>query len=118
MSGYPKYTTPSSQQSSGSVTITHPYHPLHGQQVELVRVRHGVDPDLIVRLPDGRHAAISMYWTDYAGQLNPAPRPIPTHLLDLEGLRQVIQFIDRIRQASSRRTADDGARLAHLQPDQ
>jgi len=31
------------------VTITHPYHPLRGHRVTLVRIRHGVDPDLIVQ---------------------------------------------------------------------
>jgi hypothetical protein len=39
------------------VTITHPYHPLRGQQLPVVCFRHGESPDVIVRLPDGSHAA-------------------------------------------------------------
>src|SRR6266700_5225917 len=40
----PKYTTPSSPRVSGWVTVTHPHHPLYGQQVEIIRVRRGADP--------------------------------------------------------------------------
>jgi hypothetical protein len=82
----------------GWVTITHPHHPLCGQQVEVVRIRRGADPDLIVRLPDGLHAAIAMSLTDYAASPEHDPPPAPMHLLDFNGLRQIIQFIDRIRQ--------------------
>jgi hypothetical protein len=46
------------------VTITHPHHPLHGQRCEVVRIRRGVDPDLVIRLADGSHAAIAMSSTD------------------------------------------------------
>jgi hypothetical protein len=35
------------------VTVTHPHHPLYHQQVQLIRVRRGPDPDLIIRMPDG-----------------------------------------------------------------
>lgn len=80
------------------MTITHPYHPLFGQQVEIVRVRRGVDPDLIVRLPDGHHAAIAMSWTSSSP---PSPRDTPPSatppLLDLNGLRQIVQLIDHMR---------------------
>jgi hypothetical protein len=81
------------------VTVTHPLHPLYGQQVEVVRIRRGVDPDLIVRLPDGRHAAIAPSWT--AETLLPAlnePAPVPP-LLDGDGLRQLVVIIARIRAA-------------------
>src|ERR1700748_865347 len=91
MVGCYKHTTPSSQSSSGFVTVTHPHHPLRGQRVEIVRLRRGNDPDLIVRLPDGRHAAIALSSTDY---LSPSERdlsPGSDHLLDLDGLRQVLQ---------------------------
>src|SRR5437588_105797 len=62
--GSPQYTTSLSQLSLEYVTITHPHHPLSGQRCEVVRIRRGVDPDLIVRLRDGSHAAIAMSWTD------------------------------------------------------
>jgi Family of unknown function (DUF5372) len=97
-SGCPKHTTPSSQPSSGFVSITHPHHPLRGQRVEIIRLRRGRDPDLIVRLPDGRHAAIALSSTDYLSSLDSPFRPAAEHLLDLEGLRSVIQLLDRIAQ--------------------
>jgi hypothetical protein len=82
------------------VTITHPHHPLRGQRCEVVFIRRGVDPDLILRLADGTHAAIAMSWTDSgqdetlaAVQSGPA---LP--LLDLQGLRQILHLWDQLRQ--------------------
>jgi len=46
------------------VTITHPHHPLHGQRCAVTHIRRGADPDLILHLPNGTHAAIAMRWTD------------------------------------------------------
>jgi Family of unknown function (DUF5372) len=88
------------------VTITHSQHPFRGQQVEVVRLRRaagGADPDLIVRLPDGVHAAIAMSSTDYGGaavRALSAPLPataVPPPLLDLDGLRQAAQLIEQLR---------------------
>ena len=97
-SGSSPHTTPFSQSSLESVTITHPHHPLRGQRVMLVRIRQGVDPDLIVQLPDGTHTALAMSSTDYAGTPAAAPPGDPTPLLALEGLRQVVRLVERCRQ--------------------
>ena len=82
------------------MTITHPHHPLRGQHCEVVFIRRGIDPDLILRLSDGTHAAIAMSWTN-AGQ----PQELPTTQhetelprLDLQGLRQIVQLLDQLRQ--------------------
>jgi hypothetical protein len=80
------------------VTITHPHHPLRGHCVQIVRIRRGPDPDLIVRLPSGLHAAVAMSWTDYAA-LPALEAPVPTpHLLEIEGLRRAAALIARLRQ--------------------
>src|SRR5438552_6953711 len=92
----PQHTTPSSQSPSGFVTVTHPHHPLCGQKLEIIQVRRGLDPDLIVRLPDGHHAAIAMSGTDWASPPHDVTSPRPDHLLDLDGLRQARRLIDRI----------------------
>jgi Family of unknown function (DUF5372) len=81
------------------VTVTHPHHPLYGQQVTIVRLRHGAQPDLVVRLPDSSHAAIAMHLTDYAGAPAASPSADPLPLLDLAGLRQIVQLLDRLRLA-------------------
>lgn len=89
------------------MTISHPFHPLRGQQVEIIRIRWGTDPNLIVRLPDGLHAAIAVDWTDYATPSDLEPPSVPPHLLDFDGLCQVVQFIDHIRQGGQNRATDD-----------
>ena len=63
-----------------------------------MRIRRGADPDLIIRFPDGLHAAVAMSLTDYATSSEHEPPPAPLHLLDLNGLRQIVQFIDRFHQ--------------------
>jgi hypothetical protein len=81
------------------VTITHPHHPLCGEQLPVVCVRRGERPDVIVRFPDGSHAAVALDATDYAIVSSASPPPIlASHLLDLQGLRQMAQFIDNLRQ--------------------
>jgi hypothetical protein len=80
------------------VTITHPHHPLRGRQVEIIRIRRGADPDIVVGLPDGSHAAIAMSWTDFGAAPQAKTTDVAPHLLDLEGLRHALRVIDRIRQ--------------------
>jgi hypothetical protein len=81
------------------VTITHPHHPLRGQRVEIVRIRRGNDPDLIVVSPDGRHTAIALSSTDYDSSPEIPPTVTAEHLLDLDGLRRAVELLDRLAQA-------------------
>src|SRR2546423_15575867 len=93
----PKYTTPSSPRVWGWVTVTHPSHPLCCQQVEIIRVRRGPDPDLIMRHLDGYHGAIAASWTTYAS----TPESVasePPPLLDLEGLSQLARVIEQLQE--------------------
>ena len=92
-----QHTTLSSQPPLESVTIIHPHHPLYGQQVAIVRIRRGADPDLVVRLPDGTHAAIALRLTDFAAATGADLPGDATHLLALGGLRQVVQLLERLR---------------------
>ena len=58
-------------------------------------------------LPDGRHAAIALSSTDYASALEGSPAA-DEHLLDLDGLRRVIELLDRLAQPEdATSTADD-----------
>ena len=80
------------------MTITHPHHPLRGQQLPVVSVRRGESPDVIVRLPDGSHAAVALSTTDYAADSLADLSPVAaSHLLDLQGLRQLAQLVDERR---------------------
>jgi len=82
----------------GFVTIIHPHHPLRGQRCEVLRLRRGTAPDVIVRLPDGSHAALAQSWTDYGNPAPPEPGNAELPLLDLSGLRHVAQLIAQLRQ--------------------
>lgn len=73
--------------------MTHPHHPLYGQRVQLIRVRRGPDPDLIVRLPDGYHGAIAASLTDYGGPSDPTLLAAAPPLLSVEGLWQIAQWV-------------------------
>jgi hypothetical protein len=61
-------------------------------------------------LPDGRHAAIALSSTDYAPLLESPPTRGAEHLLDLDGLRQVIKLLDRLAQPE-RAIATPGDRI-------
>ncbi len=79
------------------MTVTHPSHPLSGQQVEIIRVRRGPDPDLIIRHLDGYHGAIAASWTTYASAPDALPAEKPP-LLDLEGLCQLARFVEQLQE--------------------
>jgi hypothetical protein len=79
------------------VTITPPHHPLHGQHVDIVRIRRGPDPARIVRWPDGTHTASAMRWTDSAASPEPTPSAGVIPVLALEGLRQRVACLAHLR---------------------
>jgi hypothetical protein len=92
------------------VIVTHPSHPLHGQRVNVIRIRRGADPDLIIRMPDGYHGAIAASWTDYAHPSDPMdPMPSqadPPPLLSLDGLLSITRFVQHIRNEPLRSGGD------------
>ena len=90
-----QHTTPFDKPTLEWVTVTHPHHPLYGQRVQLVRVRRGPDPDLIIRMPDGYHGAIAASLTDYAGASEAASSVAEPPLLALEGLWRIAQFVEQ-----------------------
>jgi len=97
------------------VTITHPHHPLCGQRCEVVYIRRGTDPDLILRLADGTHAAIAMSWTDSGcpQELPTTPSETTLPLLDLHGLRQLVHLFKQLRHEDRFPTRRRRARRPH-----
>ena len=81
------------------MTVIHPHHPLYGQQVEIIRVRRGPDPDLIIRHLDGYHGAIAASWTTYASASDALPGEKPP-VLDLEGLCQLARVVEHLQERS------------------
>jgi Family of unknown function (DUF5372) len=87
--------------------VTHPHHPLHGQRVQLIRVRRGPDPDLIIRMPDGYHGAIAASLTDYAGSFDPELWTGEPPLLSIEGLWQIARWVRQQRENQEQRGEDE-----------
>lgn len=77
--------------------MTHPHHPLYSQRLQLIRVRRGPDPDLIIRMPDGYHGAIAASWTDYAGPQAIDPSSDAPPLLAIDGLCHIAAFVEQYR---------------------
>ena len=63
--------------------------------MEIIRVRRGPDPDLIIRQIDGYHGAIAASWTTYASISDELVGEKPA-LLDLEGLLQVARLVEQL----------------------
>jgi hypothetical protein len=71
---------------------------MRGQTLAVVRIRHGVNPDIIVCAPDGSHMSIALSDTDYGVENSSAQSSPPlAHLLDLNGLRRIAQILDDFR---------------------
>src|SRR5438270_5781956 len=104
---YSQRTTPFSKPSVEWVSVTHPHHPLHGQRVQLIRVRRGADPDLIIRLPDGYHGAIAASLTDYNGPPGPDVSTMDPSLLSIEGLWRIAHWGQQQHEGQPQRGADD-----------
>jgi Family of unknown function (DUF5372) len=81
------------------VRVIHPHHPLCGQQVEILRIRRGPDPDLIIRHVDGYHGAIAASWTSYASAAETLASEKPA-LLDLEGLCHLARRVEQLEERS------------------
>lgn len=83
-----------------SVTITHPYHPLHGQKLELVCVPKNVNSKLLVRHPTGRSFRIPRDWTDFENPQVKQPQAAYSPLLDISGLRAAARIISTMKNES------------------
>jgi hypothetical protein len=61
-----------------------------------------MDPDLLVHGPDGRHVRVAMSWTNYARSPDDSGRTSPPPLLDVDGLRQIVHLMERMRAEKDR----------------
>ncbi len=87
------------------VTITHPCHLFYDQQVQILSLYQSDELEIIVQFPDDSRARIPASWTDYPTSQQRHPPADRAHLLDLNGLRQVVQLIDHIRRESQERVS-------------
>jgi hypothetical protein len=90
-----EHTTSVTGAKLSHVTITHPHHPLNGQKLELVGVLRGPNSRLVVKKPDGSRAYLPRDWTDYSCHGESCEWVEVTHLLPVEGLRELLKIIDQ-----------------------
>ncbi|MGB7340846.1 MAG: DUF5372 family protein, partial [Phototrophicaceae bacterium] len=79
------------RRSSHQVTVTHPFHPLRGQQVTVLCIyQRSNEPDLYIETATGMTMCLAMSLTDYELQVSAQP---VVHLLTGDGLLQIANFI-------------------------
>ena len=83
------------------VTITHLYHPLMGQKLELVRVPRTARSRLLVRHPEGRCFHIPREWTDFEAPEAKQTEASDVHLLEINGLCALAEIVEDIITESS-----------------
>ena len=89
--GYRFHNAKGASPSPVRVTITHPNHPLTGESLEFLGF-HGRRVKL--RAPDGRTRRIPTDWTDLVESNNDTTRESTTHLLSIDGLRELVRFFN------------------------
>lgn len=94
-------TAPPSQTPLQFVTITHPFHPLRGHRLELVRIERGDDPCLTLRRNDGLCLRIAMSATDFAAEVDDRSPPSTLPRLDPEGLHLLRRRVDQLRERAA-----------------
>lgn len=95
----PPKTTPTEQPRS-FITVTHVYHPLRGQKLELVHVMRGANSMLVVRHPEGMCIHVPRDWTDFETPQVERTEATDAHLLDINGLCAVAKIISNINTES------------------
>ena len=96
-------TAHSTSADLGSTTITHPYHPLRGQQFPILKTRRVASVDtVILKGTAGGTFAVPLAWTDRA-------EPTPWELLgknppqlDVPSLWTLVELLDSLSQQDGR----------------
>jgi hypothetical protein len=82
------------------VTITHPHHPLNGKKLELLGVFRGPNSRLVVKMPNASTAWVKREWTDYVQVPEENEVIEASHLVQIEGLREMITIIRNVTDPS------------------
>jgi hypothetical protein len=97
-------TTPKRDTTYKKTKISHPYHPRHGEEVEIIRKCRG--DNILVSTDKGERIVVATDWTE-----DPTERegiaPVVSHLLDYGGLVEAMELIEQIRGKESR-TEEEG----------
>ncbi len=89
--GYASHNATGATASLDHVTITHPHHPFTGKGLKFLGL-HGSSVKL--KGPDGRTLRIPIDWTDFEKSETETVQTEITHLLSIEGLRELVRFFN------------------------
>ena len=80
----------------GSAEITHPFHPLHGQQFAVLKVRRlsGV-ATLSLHHAELGSFALPQEWTDWGAPAEPADTSLMIDAFGLAALAEIVDFLAR-----------------------
>lgn len=67
--------------------------------MEVVGLRQGINPQVIVRLTDGLQLTLPLDATNYASSVTNSSLSPAAHLLDLAGLCQMVEWLERLHRA-------------------
>ncbi len=80
------------------VTVTHPFHPLRGEKLKVVRALRGKHSHLVIlRSPDGKNMRIRRDWTDYDGVQGDQENLSSPLSLDIKGLREAVIIVELLK---------------------
>lgn len=93
-------TTLKRNSSLGLATITHPFHPLRGQQFQVLNItkRFGREILIIKHLHEGTKG-VDRSWTDMA---NPDPYNLPDMPAPILSFQHLQQLVDRVQTISNK----------------
>ena len=94
-----QHNTPQIEGVKVKVRVIHPHHYLFGKSVEIVRNIRDSE-DVVIQLPDKTYTLISLQLTDYYSPEGGVLKA-RAHLLDIDGLIEVVKLIDSIRSRES-----------------
>jgi hypothetical protein len=85
----------------GLAEITHPFHPLRGQQFAVLKLRTVSGVELLsMRHPDLGSLSVARDWTDWAAPGTNPPAPHLALIIDADGLLTLSDLVDALNKNS------------------
>jgi hypothetical protein len=101
MSARTRQTAQQPKPPLGLAEITHPFHPLRGQQFAVLKLRTVSGVELLsLRHPDLGSLSVARDWTDWAAPGTNPPAPHLALIIDADGLLTLSDLVDALNRNS------------------